>query len=90
MGWRAFRPFLHSHVDDEVLTLPEFLERFPAGPYEFRAKLQHGSEIAGTTILTHTIPAAPAEVEFDGSEISWEYGDDVGECTTYPGGLRAG
>lgn len=39
------------------MTLPEFLERFPA---------------------------APANVDFDGSEISWTYGNDLGECTTFP------
>lgn len=25
-------------------------------------------------------PAAPADVDFDGSIISWEAGDDLGEC----------
>ena len=73
--------------DDEVVTLPEFLERFPAGPYEFRNKLEGGGELAGITMFTHLIPAAPAEVDFDGKEISWEYGDDLGECTTFPEGF---
>ncbi len=71
--------------DDEVVTLPEFLERFPEGPYEFRNKLEGGGELAGITMLTHVIPAAPADVEFDGSEISWEYGVDLGVCTTLGG-----
>ena len=75
---------LAEDEDDEVVTLPEFLERFPAGPYEFRNKLEGGEELAGITMFTHLIPAAPAEVEFDGSEISWEYGDDLGACTTHP------
>ncbi len=73
--------------DDEVVTLPEFLERFPAGPYEFRNKLEGGEELAGITMLTHNIPAAPAEVEFNGGVISWEYGNDLGECTTFPDGF---
>ena len=73
--------------DDEVLTLPEFLERFPAGFYEFRNKLGGGGELAGATLFTHIIPAATAEVDFDGSAISWEYGDDLGECTTFPEGF---
>lgn len=75
---------LAEEEDDVVVTLPEFLARFPAGFYDFRLKLENGGELAGSTILTHSIPAAPANVDFDGSEISWSYGDDLGECTTVP------
>ena len=78
---------LKEDEDDEVATLPEFLERFAAGPYAFRLKLEGGEKLTGMTILTHNIPAAPAEVDFDGSVISWEYGDDLGECTTVPEGF---
>ena len=78
---------LKEEEDDEVVTLPEFLARFPVGPYEFRNKLEGGEELAGITMFTHRIPAAPAEVDFDGKEISWEYGDDLGECTTFPEGF---
>jgi len=75
--------------DDEVVTLPEFLERFPAGPYEFRTRGKGGGDevSVGITMFTHLIPAAPADVDFDGSEISWKYGDDLGECTTFPEGF---
>ena len=75
--------------DDEVVTLPEFLERFPAGPYEFRTRGEGGggAELAGITMFTHLIPAAPADVDFNGSEISWEYGEDLGECETFPEGF---
>lgn len=75
---------LREDEDDEVVTLPQFLERFPAGLYDFRIKLGGGEELAGATMLTHKIPAAPADVDFDGSEISWAYGSDLGECTTFP------
>ncbi|MDX1457847.1 MAG: hypothetical protein R3276_09670 [Marinobacter sp.] len=75
---------LAEEEDDEVITLPEFLDRFVTGFYDFRVKLEDGGELAGSTILTHNIPAAPADVDFDGSEISWSYGDDLGECTTVP------
>jgi hypothetical protein len=68
--------------------LPEFFERFPAGLYDFRTKLHNGGELAGTTLLTHNIPAAPANVAFDGTAITWEYGDDLGECTTFPDGFQ--
>ena len=75
--------------DDEVVTLPEFLERFPAGPYEFRIRGEDGggAELAGITMFAHLIPAAPADVDFDGSEISREYGEDLGECKTFPEGF---
>ncbi|WP_152207421.1 hypothetical protein [Marinobacter changyiensis] len=72
---------------DEVVTLPEFLDRFQAGFYEFQVKLDNGGVLAGTTLLSHFIPAAPAEVDFDGSTITWSYGDDLGECTTQPEGF---
>jgi hypothetical protein len=78
---------LAQDPDDEVVTLPEFLERFPAGLYDFRIKLEKGAQLAGATTLTHNIPAAPAEVDFDGSRISWRYGNDLGACTTFPPGF---
>jgi hypothetical protein len=78
---------LAEDEDDEVVTLPEFLERFPAGSYDFRMKLEKGGELAGNTMLTHTIPAAPAGVDFDGSSISWRYGGNLGVCTTFPAGF---
>ena len=72
--------------EDEVVTLEEFLERFPAGAYEFRNKLEGGEELAGSTILTHVIPAAPVDVDFNGSVIEWAYDADpeaeevLGQC----------
>ena len=78
---------LAEDEDEVVVTLAEFLERFPAGAYGFRIKLAQDGELAGDTTLTHSIPAAPADVDFDGSEISWSYGDDLGECTTLPAGF---
>lgn len=78
---------LVEEPDEDVVTLPEFLNRFLAGFYEFRLKVESGGELAGITLLTHTIPAAPADVEFDGSVISWSYGNDLGECTTLPEGF---
>ena len=76
---------LKEDPEDEVVTLPEFLARFPAGTYTF--SLDSGDQ-TGSTDLTHLIPAAPAEVDFDGKRISWKYGDDLGECTTLPGGFE--
>lgn len=79
---------LAEDEDEEVVTLPEFLQRFPAGSYGFRLKGDRGERQEGETTLTHNLPAAPAEVDFDGTEITWEYGDDLGECTTVPDGFE--
>ncbi|HJW45674.1 MAG TPA: hypothetical protein VJ484_04210 [Lysobacter sp.] len=79
---------LAEDPDDVVVTLPEFLERFPAGSYDFRFKLADGGQAFGATELTHVIPPAPADVDFDGREISWSFGDDLGECTTLPPGFQ--
>lgn len=78
---------LAEDEDDEVVTLPEFLQRFPVGVYQFSVKLDNGGELAGTTMFTHVIPAAPVNVDFDGSEINWSYGNSLGECTTVPNGF---
>ena len=76
--------------EDEVVTLAEFLTLFPAGFYEFRNKLEMGGQIAGSTLFTHVIPAAPIDVEFDGEVISWDYDVDaedvLGQCEA-PDGL---
>ncbi len=78
---------LAEEAGDEVVTLPEFLARFPTGFYEFHLKLDNGGVLAGMTLLSHSIPAAPADVDFDGGTISWSYGDDLGECVTQPDGF---
>ncbi len=66
--------------EDEVVTIPEFLERFPAGAYKFRTALPDGGQLFGETHLSHALPAAPREIEFDGETISWEPGNDLGQC----------
>lgn len=78
---------LTEEPGDEVVTLPEFLARFQTGFYEFHLRMDSGGVIAGATLLSHFIPAAPADVDFDGSTISWSYGDDLGECITQPDGF---
>lgn len=66
-------------------TLTTFLSEFEAGDYTFN--LDMGAEV-GTGPLTHAIPAAPADVDFDGQDITWAYGDDLGECVTWPTGFH--
>lgn len=83
----------HPEPDEEefgelVVTLEEFIDRWSDGTYHFLG-IGAGWEISyGTSELTFNLPAAPAEVEWetemDGGdvegEISWEPGDDLGEC----------
>jgi hypothetical protein len=69
--------------DDEVVTLEEFLGRWAAGTYRFRGKGEDGEKSKGETELSHALPAAPADVDFDGSVISWDAGDDLGNCASF-------
>ena len=69
--------------DEEIVTLEEFLERWAAGTYRFRGRGDGGERSRGETELTHELPAAPAGLNFDGSVISWEAGDDLGNCASF-------
>ncbi len=76
--------------DGEIfVTLEQFLKRWIRGTYRFIGSGagdddddddDDGATSRGTTVLTHDLPAAPADVDFDGSVISWDAGDDLGEC----------
>ncbi|NND66444.1 MAG: hypothetical protein HKN19_02545, partial [Halioglobus sp.] len=69
---------------EDFRTLTETLALFPEGEYSF--DLDSGASV-GSTNVTHNIPAAPADVHFNGRKITWAYGDDLGECTTWPEGF---
>lgn len=69
--------------DEEIVTLEEFLERWPAGTYVFSGDGEGGEKSEGETELTYELPAAPADLDFDGSVISWDAGDDLGECASF-------
>jgi hypothetical protein len=69
--------------DEEIVSLEEFLERWAAGTYVFSGKGTNGEKLTGETQLTHTLPAAPSNVAFDGSVISWAAGNDLGKCATF-------
>ncbi len=66
--------------DEDFVTLEEFLERFAAGTYVFTGQGDEGEKSTGTTELTYELPAAPKDLMFDGSVISWVAGDDLGVC----------
>jgi hypothetical protein len=68
--------------DEEVVTLEEFLARWAAGTYLFTGMGDGGEKSEGETELTHEIPAAPADVAFDGSVITWAAGNDLGKCAS--------
>lgn len=69
--------------EDEIVTLEEFLERWADGTYVFSGMGDGGEKSSGETELTHAIPAAPANVAFDGSVIGWDAGDDLGNCASF-------
>ena len=68
--------------DEEIVTLEEFLDRWAAGTYTFTGMADGGEKSMGMTELTYELPAAPSEVDFDGSVISWESGEDLGNCAS--------
>lgn len=65
---------------DDVVTLRDFTDRWEAGTYLFRGKGENGEKLSGETELTFNLPAAPADVEFDGTFVSWNPGTDLGNC----------
>lgn len=65
---------------DDVVTLREFVDRWTAGPYSFLGKGEQGEKLFGSTDLSFDLPAAPQDVDFDGSTISWMAGTDLGNC----------
>jgi hypothetical protein len=68
--------------DEEIVTLEEFLGRWPDGTYTFEGMGDGGEKSEGETELTFDLPAAP-QVFFNGSEISWLPGEDLGNCGSY-------
>jgi hypothetical protein len=66
--------------DDEIVSLREFIERWEAGTYEFSGAADGGEKLFGETDLSYDLPAAPKDLDFDGSAITWEAGEDLGNC----------
>ena len=72
---------LKEDPGEVVVTLAEFLERWTPGTYHFFGSGDEGMS-TGETELTYELPAAPTDLDFDDSVISWDSGDDLGECAT--------
>jgi hypothetical protein len=68
---------------EDVVYLEDFLERWTPGTYLFTGKSDDGEKSEGETELTFDLPAAPANLEFDGGVISWTAGNDLGNCADY-------
>ncbi len=75
---------------DDVVTLADFTDRWHTGTYYFFGINSDWEPQFGSTEFTFDLPAAPEDVEweieedepgeFEG-EISWEEGEDLGECS---------
>ena len=76
------RAALAEEPDEVVVTLTQFLNRWTPGIYVFRGKDPDGETARGTTKLSFKLPAAPQDVAFDGSQVTWSAGDDLGECAS--------
>lgn len=83
--------------EDEILTVDDFVERFPAGEYIARGRTVEDNErLLSEAELTHHLPAAPlteAVVEWDEEDsewdvsIAWDTGVDLGTCDYSPDSL---
>jgi hypothetical protein len=67
---------------EDVLTVRQFVKRFPAGTYTIRGVTDEGDVLWGKTPFTHWIPAAPRSVSYSGGVISWQPGTALGVCAT--------
>jgi hypothetical protein len=76
-------PDPEAEEDEEIVTLEEFLQRWAAGFYVFSGKGEGGEKSIGESLLTHMLPAAPSGVNFTGSMIVWDAGDDLGNCASF-------
>lgn len=65
--------------DEMVVTLAEFLSRFPAGNYDLVGSNNEGEYLLGSTELTYNIPAAPdaSAMEDEGEPVAFEAGEDI-------------
>lgn len=92
-----FDPEADADDLEEVVTLKQFLKRWDAGNYHFVGIDGDGETSRGRSELTFALPAAPQDIEYeeeqfrddDGDletigEISWERGDDLGNCAEIP------
>ena len=73
--------------DLEIVTLADFLDLWSTGDYHFFGVGKDWEYSHGVTQLSFALPAAPAELDFNVNNrvISWEAGDDLGNCAELVG-----
>ena len=54
--------FESAEPSKKVLSMDEFLERFPEGTYEFEGRTLENDELEGEAAFTHVLPAPPANL----------------------------
>ena len=67
---------------DEVVTLEDFLDRWDEGTYVYTGSGDGGEKSEGETELTYELPAAPMALAYNAGVISWQPGNDLGNCAT--------
>jgi len=67
---------------EDVLTLRQFASRFPRGSYAITAVTDEGDVLQGRTPLSYYLPAAPDNLKFSGSVVTWQPGTALGVCAT--------
>jgi len=70
--------------DEVIVTLEEFVARWVAGTYTLQGFSDGGEKSEGETELTHALPAAPANLDYNVGTgvLSWTAGNDLGNCAT--------
>ena len=92
-----FDPEADADELEDVVTLKDFLRRWDDGTYHFVGVDEDWELAFGETELTFALPAAPIEIEYEEEdirdddneietigEISWERGNDLGNCAEVP------
>lgn len=73
-------PDPEADEDEDIVPLEDFLDLWAEGTYFFTGSGDDGEKSAGETELTYQMPAAPVDLDFDGMVITWDTGDDLGNC----------
>lgn len=75
---------LKEEDDDVVVTVEEFVRRWPDGQYDLTGRSDDGEKLSGSTRLTYYLPAAPENLTYmNGSAmVTWTPGSALGACAT--------
>ena len=68
--------------DDLIVTLEEFLDRWPDGTYEVAGRDGENERAEGETDLTSQLHPAPQDLVFSAGVVSWAPRNDLGTCPT--------